>query len=200
MMLDDDPGLPEGQPVIVIPAMRPASDEEGRMRLLRAAGAWAGDDEEGARSIPRMESAATQGQPARDRRVSFLLDTDIASAYLKNHARVITRVTMHYGSLHVSVVTVGELLTWAGRAKAPPSRLQGVLDLLSVCQVLDVDYAAAETFGRIRADLLDRGRTVGELDLFNASVALVHNLTVVTHNVADYRDVPGLSIVDWMVP
>ena len=47
VMLDDDPGLPDGQPVIVIPETRPASDEEGRRRLLRAAGAWAGDDEEG---------------------------------------------------------------------------------------------------------------------------------------------------------
>ena len=47
VMLDDDPGLPDGQPVIVIPEPRPASDEGGRMRLLRAAGAWAGDDEEG---------------------------------------------------------------------------------------------------------------------------------------------------------
>ncbi len=36
-------------------------------------------------------------------------------------------------------------------------------------------------------------------DLFNAAVALVHDLTVVTHNIADYRDVPGLSIVDWIV-
>ena len=132
--------------------------------------------------------------------MSFLLDTDIASAYLKNHPRVTTRVTMHYGSLHVSAVTVGELLAWAGRAKAPPSRLQGVLDLLSACQVLDVDYAVAEKFGGIRADLLDRGRPIGLLDLFNAAVALVHNLTVVTHNVADYRDVPGPTIADWMIP
>jgi len=147
-----------------------------------------------------MEPATTQGQPARDRRASFLLDTDIASAYLKSHPSVVTRVTMHYGSLHISAVSAGELLAWAGRAKAPPSRLQGVLDLVSVCRVLDVDYAVAETFGRIRADLLDRGRTVGEPDLFNAAVALVHKLTIVTHNVADYRDVPGLTIVNWMAP
>ena len=47
VMLEGDPGLPDGQPVIVIPETRPPSDEEGRLRLLRAAGAWAGDDEEG---------------------------------------------------------------------------------------------------------------------------------------------------------
>lgn len=83
--------------------------------------------------------------------MSFLLDTDIASAFLKNHPRVASRVMMHYGSLHLSVVTVGELLAWARRVKAPPGRLQGVLDRISVCEVHDVDYAAAETFGRIRA-------------------------------------------------
>ncbi len=47
VMLDEDPGLPDGQPVIVIPETKPTIDEEGRMRLLRAAGAWAGDDEAG---------------------------------------------------------------------------------------------------------------------------------------------------------
>ncbi len=132
--------------------------------------------------------------------MSFLIDTDIGSEYLRNHPRVTTRVMMHYGGLHVSVVTVGELMVWASRAKAPPSRLQRVQDFLAICHVLDVDRAVAETFGRIRADLLDRGRPVGVPDVFNAAVALVHNLTIVTHNVVDYRDVPGLSVVDWMVP
>ena len=35
-MLNDDPGFPDGQPVIMIPEIRPASDEEGRKRLLAA--------------------------------------------------------------------------------------------------------------------------------------------------------------------
>ena len=38
------------------------------------------------------------------------------------------------------------------------------------------------------------------MDLMIAATALVHNLTVVTHNVQDYADVPGLSIADWLVP
>ena len=132
--------------------------------------------------------------------MSFLIDTDIGSAYLKNHLRVAAKVMMHYGGLLVSAVTAGELLAWGHRAKAPPSRLKGVQDFLAICQVLDVDSAVAETFGRIRAHLLDRGRPVGVPDVFNAAVALVHNLTLVTHHVADYRDVPGLTIVDWMIP
>jgi tRNA(fMet)-specific endonuclease VapC len=130
--------------------------------------------------------------------MSYLLDTDICSAYLKNHPKVVSRVTMHYGSLHVSAVTVGELLTWALRKKAPPARLQGVRDLLKAAAVLEVTLPVAERFGGIRADLFDRGITVGEMDLLNAATALIHNLTLSTHNVSDYANVAGLTVEDWL--
>lgn len=125
--------------------------------------------------------------------MSFLLDTDICSAYLKNDPRVTRKVLLHFGGLHVSVVTVGELLTWALRAAAPPSRRQGVQDLLTASVVHGINLPVAEEFGALRAMLLDQGRTVGPMDLLNASVALVHNLTLVTHNTADYAAVPGLT-------
>ncbi len=71
--------------------------------------------------------------------MSFLLDTDICSAYLKNNPNVVSKVMLHFGGLHVSVVTVGELLTWARRAKAPPTRLQGVRDRLAASIVHEVE-------------------------------------------------------------
>jgi tRNA(fMet)-specific endonuclease VapC len=132
--------------------------------------------------------------------MSFLLDTDTCSAYLKNDRRVVAKVMLHFGGLHVSVVTVGELMTWALRASAPPDRLSGIRDLLSASIIHEIDLPIAERFGEVRAGLLDRGRTVGELDLLNAATALVHNLTVSTHNTQDYAAVPGLSLVDWLAP
>jgi predicted nucleic acid-binding protein len=77
-----------------------------------------------------MEPAATEDRTKSVSRMSFLLDTDICSAYLKNDAVVVRRVMLHYGGLNVSVITVGELLTWALRTNAPPDRLQGVQDML----------------------------------------------------------------------
>jgi tRNA(fMet)-specific endonuclease VapC len=38
------------------------------------------------------------------------------------------------------------------------------------------------------------------MDLMIAAVALVHNLTLVTHNRADYQHIPGLRLDDWLVP
>jgi tRNA(fMet)-specific endonuclease VapC len=38
------------------------------------------------------------------------------------------------------------------------------------------------------------------MDLMIASVALLHDLTLVTHNRADYQNVPGLRVDDWLTP
>lgn len=132
--------------------------------------------------------------------MSFLLDTDICSAYLKNDRVVVGRVMLHFGGLNVSVISLGELLTWALRASAPPARLQGIRDLLKAANLLEVSAPVAEKFGELRAALMDQGLSVGEMDLLNAATALVHNLTLVTHNARDYANIPGLTVTDWLVP
>jgi tRNA(fMet)-specific endonuclease VapC len=107
---------------------------------------------------------------------------------------------LHFGSLAVSVVTLGELFAWAKRRNAPAKREVGIRGFLRSCTILDADMRVGEQFGLLRADLLDRGIVVGELDVFIAATALIHNLTLVTHNTADYQHIPNLQIVDWLLP
>ncbi|HUE74526.1 MAG TPA: hypothetical protein VMP01_26905 [Pirellulaceae bacterium] len=45
-----------------------------------------------------------------------------------------------------------------------------------------------------------RGIAVSRVDLTIAAVALAHGLILVTHNTADYRNVPGLHLEDWLTP
>ncbi len=132
--------------------------------------------------------------------MSFLLDTDICSASMKGLPAVSNRFVQYGGRLHMSTVTLGELFAWALRAKASPKRLQSLLDLLKEVQVLPVDESVARKFGEVRGWQLDRGLSSPDLDLLNASVALVHNLTMVTHNTQDYANIPGLTLEDWMAP
>jgi predicted nucleic acid-binding protein len=128
----------------------------------------------------------------------FLLDTDICSAYLKGNHAVANRVEQYGGGLHVSAVTVGELFAWVLRAKASPARSQGLADFLKDVTFLDVDQDVARKFGEIRAAQLDAGTFTPALDLLIAVTSLVHDLILVTHNVEDYRHVPGLNVDDWM--
>jgi tRNA(fMet)-specific endonuclease VapC len=73
-----------------------------------------------------------------------------------------------------------------------------LLRLLSDVTVLDLDAEIARRFGVIRAGLLDRGRPVPATDLLIAATALVHDLTLVTHNVQHFAEVPGLRLADWL--
>ena len=130
--------------------------------------------------------------------MSFLLDTDTCSAHMKGNAKVIQRFLQYAGRLYISVIGLGELYTWTLRAKAPAKRAQNLLDFLKGVDVLDVTPEIAQQFGAIRAGLMDRGLPTPDLDLLHAATALHHGLTMVTHNVADFANIPGLTIVDWM--
>ncbi len=132
--------------------------------------------------------------------MSFLLDTDVCSAYLKGNNAVANRFIQYGGRLHLSAVSLGELYTWALRANAAPSRLQNVVSMLSLVRLLDVNQDIARRFGEVDAYLLDRGLVVPDIDLLNGAVALFHNLTMVTHNVSDYASIPGLTLDDWLAP
>jgi tRNA(fMet)-specific endonuclease VapC len=125
--------------------------------------------------------------------MSFLVDTDICSAHLKGVGAVTGRFLQYTGRLHVSVVTAGELYTWAFRTGAPAGRIAALRDLL-----VDTDAAVAERFGRLRATLLDGGRPAPPMDLWIAASAIEHGLTLVTHNTADFAAIPGISMTDWL--
>lgn len=130
--------------------------------------------------------------------MSFLIDTDICSAYLKGDGRVFNRFLQHGGRLHLSAVCVTELLSWALRRSAPPSRLDGLNQMLSVVTVLPVDDQVARIAGRVRAAMLDDGLSIATPDLLIAATALRYDLTLVTHNVRHFKSVPDLDIEDWL--
>lgn len=132
--------------------------------------------------------------------MSFLIDTDVCSAHLKIPGLLTTRFLQHMGRLHLSAITMSELYDWALRARSSPNRLLGLDGLLKDVTVLDVDLTVARKYGELQAAFRDVGRPAPEMDLLIASTALIHNLTLVTHNVAHFQRVPGLSMVDWLVP
>jgi predicted nucleic acid-binding protein len=131
--------------------------------------------------------------------MSFLLDTDTCSAHLKSGAMA-HRLRQHAGRLHLSVITLAELYAWVLRKNAPPSRLQGILDLLSDVAVLDVAPDVSRRYGEVQAKLLDIGQRAPAMDLVIGATALIHGLTVVTHNQQHFAKIEGLSLDDWIVP
>ena len=58
----------------------------------------------------------------------------------------------------------------------------------------------ARKFGEVRAWQLDNGLPSPDLDFINDVTALAHGLTLVTHNTADYANIPNLPLDDWLKP
>jgi predicted nucleic acid-binding protein len=130
--------------------------------------------------------------------LSFLLDTDICSSYLKGNRQCWQRFLQYGGQLRVSEVTVGELYAWALRRKVSPKRFHGLMEMLDLVETHDVTREISRRFGELRAARLDAGQAAPEMDLLIAATALVHGHTLVTHNLKDFANIPDLSIEDWL--
>lgn len=132
--------------------------------------------------------------------MTHLLDTNICSAHMRRPGGLAHRFFQHAGGIAIPTIVLAEL--YAGAYKRPnPARILALIaDLLSEVAVLDFDSECAEQFGKLQGPLLLRGVTVPVADLMIASVALVHDLTLVTNNTADFQNIPGLRLVDWLTP
>lgn len=132
--------------------------------------------------------------------MSFLLDTDTCSAHLRRPAGLAHRFFQHAGRLHISTVTLAELYAGAFHLLQPQPLLDQVAALATDVRLVEFDSGCAFEFGRVRGTLLKQGISVPTADLMIAATALTHGLTLVTHNTADYRFVPGLRLDDWLAP
>jgi len=132
--------------------------------------------------------------------MTHLIDTNICSALMRRPGGLAHRFFQYAGGIAISSVVLAELYAGAYRLANPNRLLRLIRDLLDDVQVLDFDSACAEQFGKTRGRLLQNGITVHTPDLMVAAVALVHDLTLVTHNTADFRNVPDLRLEDWLTP
>ncbi|MDA1231698.1 MAG: type II toxin-antitoxin system VapC family toxin [Planctomycetota bacterium] len=133
--------------------------------------------------------------------MTHLLDTNICSAYLKRPGGLAHRFMQHAGGLALPTIVLAELYTWAfRRPKSDPLLRLIEEDLIPDVRVLDFDAYCARQFGELRAAMLTSGVVVNPVDLMIATVALTHDLVLVTHNVKHFEVVPNLRIEDWLTP
>ena len=132
--------------------------------------------------------------------MSHLLDTNICAAHFRRPAGLAHRFVQYGGGLFIPTMVLGELYTGAYHVDDPAPLLQKIADLLNDVEVLPFDQECAERFGKVRGRLLRQGISVPTSDLIIGTTALVHNLTLVTHNTADFQHIPGLRLADWLVP
>jgi tRNA(fMet)-specific endonuclease VapC len=132
--------------------------------------------------------------------MNFLLDTDTCSVHMRQPGKLAHRFIQYAGGLAIPTIVLAELFLGAHKHGSTSHLLSLIADLLQEVHVLDFDAACAEQFGQVMGTLLQKGIAVSRMDALIASIALEHNLTLVTHNTADYVNIPGLRLDDWLIP
>lgn len=132
--------------------------------------------------------------------MKFLLDTNICVYSLNRRPPEVLERLREVGpsAVGISVISVVELRHGAEKSQ-DPERAHGKLDLFfRPMSILVFDEDAAETAGRVRADLDRRGIPIGDLDSLIAAHALANNLVLVSNNLREFERVPDLRTENWV--
>jgi tRNA(fMet)-specific endonuclease VapC len=140
----------------------------------------------------------------------YQLDTDHLSVLQQqsgpDYVALASRIAQHSSSdLALSVVSFQEQVlgchTYITRARTSADLVRGyamlarLLTDYSAIAVLPFDGAAAAVYDGLLAQRL----RIGTMDLRIASIALSRSLTLLTRNLRDFQQVPGLVVEDWTV-
>lgn len=129
----------------------------------------------------------------------YLLDTNSCIYALKGRGRVAECLRKQMpDDIGVAMTTVAELWFGARKSVRQEANRREIDAFLKPFEVLSFDRPAAEAYAELRFALEKAGRPIGERDLHIASVAVSRGLTVVTHNLSEFRRVPGLVVEDWI--
>lgn len=127
-----------------------------------------------------------------------ILDTDVGIEILRGNGRVIEHCRRTPDAVATTWITAGELAYGAAKSRAPVANQALVVAFLATLPILELDWVAAEHFGRLKADLERAGTLLADADRLIAAIALARGAGLVTGNRRHYARIPALRIEDWM--
>ena len=129
-----------------------------------------------------------------------LLDTNICTYLMKGSFPSLNQKVLNVNAsdLAISAITLFELEYGAAKANWGTKRREDLNIFLSAFTVIPFEGQDAIAAGRIRAELVRSGLSIGAYDLQIAAQGVARGITVVTHNTREFIRVPGISLEDWV--
>jgi len=126
------------------------------------------------------------------------LDTDILIDLLRNAGKAVgllAELEERRLILSTTVINAFELYHGAYRTRRREENVSATRRLLSRLVVLALSPRAAETAGRVYAELEEGGEPIGLRDALIGAISLTRGYPIVTRNVEHLRRIPGLSVM-----
>lgn len=131
----------------------------------------------------------------------YLLDTNTCIQYINRRNQIVYRriTALSPDDIAICDIVKFELYFGAYNSSRVAENLETLRKFLGDFVSLPLDGRAAEICGRLRSQLNRKGTPIGSYDLQIAAIALANNLTLITHNTAEFSRVDDLTLEDWEI-
>jgi len=132
--------------------------------------------------------------------MNYLLDTDICIYWLKGNNHIENRViTEGIEKISISFVTLSELFYGAYKSQMKKENIANAKKLAQKIECIETSRDICEIFGKLKADLENKGKIIDDADLFIASCALVNKMVLVTNNTKHFKRIDELKLQNWYI-
>ncbi len=131
--------------------------------------------------------------------MQYLVDSDWLIDYLKGVPEAQQLIgQLAQDGISISTVTYMEIYQGVLRSRDPDLAQNQLRAFVATVPVLPFTLSVAEKCAHLRESLRKQGKRPQRraLDLMIAATAIAHGLVLVTRNVVDYQDLPGLKLHD----
>lgn len=125
----------------------------------------------------------------------ILLDTNIISAWLKGESIIADKIDKS-SEIYIPINVLGELFYGAQYSTNVQANIANIAKVVDRYEVINTNQDTAALYGSIKAALKRKGRPIPENDIWIATIAQQHELTLITRD-KHFNEIEGLSIENW---
>jgi len=129
--------------------------------------------------------------------MKYMLDTNICIYLIKQKPEKVLRHFKNHsiGDIGISSITLAELRFGVEKSQQIQNNRQALEEFILPLEIADFDEKAAVRYGAVRAALEKAGTPVGSMDMLIGAHALSLDLTLVTNNVREFKQIKNLKVV-----
>ena len=127
----------------------------------------------------------------------IIFDTDVCIELLHGNRNVPARREQTDEAVGISFMTVGELYYGAEKSDYPTRNHIAVEQFLLSVEVIQSDNQILKRFGRLKAELQNRGLPIADADALIAATTLEKSTRLITGNTKHFERISELRIENW---
>ena len=133
--------------------------------------------------------------------MKFMLDTNICIYIIKQNPQKVLKHFRNYsiGDIGISSITLAELQYGVAKSHHVQKNQEALKEFVLPLEITHFGEEAAKAYGAVRAELEKIGKSIGSMDTLIGAHALSLEVTLVTNNTKEFRQIKNLKVVDWTV-